>query len=63
MNKNYVPDLPLTPPEPEWVIAFSCAICNEPVYEGEDYYEIPELGKCCEDCIRDCKCYCAEREE
>lgn len=58
----YVPDLPLTPPEPELRIAFTCELCEEPIYEGEDYYNIPGFGKCCEDCINGARRYNAERE-
>lgn len=43
-------------------VAFTCAICGEAVYVGEDYYDLPELGKCHEDCVKDCKRYEAEDE-
>jgi hypothetical protein len=42
--------------------AFTCALCDEAIYVGEDYYDIPNLGKCCTSCINDCKCYEAEDE-
>ena len=32
-------------------IAFRCTICGGEIYEGEDYYDVPRLGKCCRDCI------------
>ena len=42
--------------------AFTCALCDNAVYVGDDYYEIPNLGKCCTSCIDDCKQYDAEDE-
>ena len=35
-------------------VAFHCDCCSEPIYIGEDYYEIDDI-KICEDCIRDYK--------
>ena len=57
----YVPDQPLDPPdEPELRKSFTCELCNNAIYEGEDYYDIPGIGVCCEDCIDTCKRYDAE---
>lgn len=42
--------------------AFTCALCDNAVYVGEDYYDIPGVGKCCESCIKDCHRYEAEDE-
>ena len=53
---------PIDPPEPSARVAFSCAICDEAIYVGEDYYDIPGVGKCCVGCIDDCKHYDAEDE-
>lgn len=44
-------------------IAFKCNICNDPVYVGDEYYDIPQVGKCCKDCIDDCHHYDAEDED
>lgn len=55
-----MPERPLEPPEIEIRAAFTCAICEGDIYEGEDYYKIPDLGECCENCIDECKRYDAE---
>ena len=34
--------------------AFTCALCDEAIYVGEEYYDIPGVGKCCTSCIADC---------
>lgn len=60
MNYYDIPDAPLEPPEDRRRKVFICPICEEPIYEGEDYYDIPELGPCCEECISDAKRYDAE---
>jgi hypothetical protein len=59
----YVPDAPLEPPITDLEEAFTCVICEGPIYVGEDYYDIPGVGKCCEECISDCHRSCAEKEE
>lgn len=43
-------------------IAFKCELCDDAIYVGENYYDIPGVGRCCKDCIDDCKCYEAEDE-
>lgn len=44
---------PLDPPEAEEAeAAIYCDECGEPIYEGEDYYEIREVVYC-ERCIED----------
>ena len=63
MSIYHVPDYNLDPPEDTRRRVYSCAICGNDIIEGEDYYDLPKLGKCCEDCVRDCKCYEAEIEE
>ena len=37
-------------------IAFRCTICGGEIYEGEDYYDVPRLGKCCRSCIDTAYC-------
>ena len=56
----YVPDYNLEPPEPDARVVFKCKICDEPIYEGNDYYQIPGMGPCCEECIDDARRYDAE---
>lgn len=60
---NYVPDYMLDPPEPEIRIAHDCVLCNNPIYEGDDYYDIPDLGVCCTNCIEDSRRYSAEIDD
>lgn len=55
-----VPDYRLDPPEDKRKRVYSCAICGEDILEGDDYYNIPGYGICCESCIDDCKQYDAE---
>lgn len=59
-NTFYVPEQPLEPPEPNLRKVFTCEICGDPIYEGEDYYDIPDFGQCHDNCIHDCKRYEAE---
>ena len=59
-NQYNVPERPLDPPEDNRGIVFRCEICEEPIREGDDYYDIPDLGPCCEKCISESKCYDAE---
>lgn len=59
---NSIPEPPLDPPEDTRRRVYSCAICGEDILEGDDYYDIPGFGKCCEGCIDDAKCYEAEFE-
>lgn len=58
-----VPDYRLDPPEDKRKRVYRCAICGDDILEGDDYYDIPKLGKCCEACIDDCKCLDAELPE
>lgn len=59
-NQFNIPERPLDPPEPVLRKAFTCQLCDESIYEGEDYYMIPGVGPCCETCIDDCRRYDAE---
>lgn len=65
MNLKFhvVPERPLNPPEDTRKRVYRCAICGDDIKEGDDYYDIPKLGPCCEPCIDDCKCYTAELPE
>jgi hypothetical protein len=56
----HVPDYKLEPPEDTRKEVYHCTICDEPIYEGDDYYNIPGLGPCCETCIDESKRYDAE---
>lgn len=55
-----LPDYNLDPPEDTRKRVYRCAICDEDILEGDDYYDIPKLGPCCEACIDDTRCYNAE---
>ena len=57
-----LPDYNLEPPEDKRRVACSCAICDEDIYEGDDYYDIPMLGKCCTICIDDARRFDIECE-
>lgn len=59
MNYN-IPERPLTPPEDTRKMVFRCAICEDPIREGDDYYQVPDLGPCCEECIEESRRYDAE---
>lgn len=49
---------PLDPPEPE--VALYCDCCGEPIYVGEDYYDLSDIycktgvDNVCSECITDC---------
>lgn len=60
MNYYDIPERRLDPPEDTRKEVYHCIICDEPIYEGDDYYDIPGLGPCCEPCIDDAHCYEAE---
>lgn len=55
-----IPERPLDPPEDRRARVYRCAICGEDILEGDDYYNIPGLGPCCEPCIDDAHRYEAE---
>lgn len=61
-NQYDIPERPLDPPEDTRKRVYRCAICEGDIREGDDYYDIPELGPCCETCIKDAKRYEAEPE-
>lgn len=54
------PEPSLEPPEPKLRVAYICEICEEPIYEGDEYYDIADFGKCCAECISDAHHYDAE---
>jgi len=41
----------LNPPEPR--VAHQCSWCDEPIYEGEDCYDMRPYGWCCKYCLED----------
>lgn len=59
-NQYNIPERPLDPPEDTRKVVFRCRICEEPILEGDDYYEISDIGPCCEECIDNAKRYEAE---
>ena len=54
---------PINPPEDTRKPVYTCAICENPIYEGDDFYDIPDYGCCCTECIDDCKRYDAEPDD
>lgn len=58
-----IPERNLNPPEDTRRVAYSCELCEEPIYEGDDYYDIDGIGRCCEECIEGSKRLCAEVDE
>lgn len=60
MSYYDIPERPLDPPEDTRKCVYRCAICEDPILEGDDYYEIPSLGPCCEKCIEDSRRHDAE---
>jgi hypothetical protein len=59
-NCTNLPEPYLDPPEDTRRVVYVCALCEEPVYEGDDYYKITGLGVCCTNCIDDAHHYDAE---
>lgn len=53
-------EMPVNPPEDRRKAVYSCAICGWGIFEGDDYYDLPKLGTCCETCISEAKKYGAE---
>ena len=62
MYYNDIPERPINPPEDTRAVVYKCEICGEEILEGDDYYDIPGYGICCEDCIKETKRYSAELE-
>lgn len=60
---NRMPEAPINPPEDTRKRVYRCAICREAILEGDEYYDIPGLGPCCETCIDDAHHYDAELDE
>lgn len=63
MSYYDIPERDLDPPEDRRRRVYSCAICEEAILEGDDYYDIPGLGPCCETCIEEARCLDAEMED
>jgi hypothetical protein len=47
----HTPCHPRCPNAPDPPIVFYCDICNDPIYEGDDYYDFGE-EKYCYDCVQ-----------
>lgn len=62
MSYYDIPERPLDPPEDDRAVVYRCRICEGKIREGDDYYDVPELGPCCEECIRESHRGCAELE-
>ena len=54
------PERDLNPPEDNRKPVYKCSICGEGIFAGDDYYDIHNVGLCCEGCISDAKRYDAE---
>lgn len=48
-----IPEPNLEPPEDRRKIFASCPICEEPIREGDEAWDIPNYGYCCARCISD----------
>lgn len=59
MSYYSTPEHRLEPPEDTRKRVYSCAICDDDILEGDDYYDLPELGICCEECVEYSKRLCA----
>lgn len=53
----HVPDYMLEPPDDEPEVAFDCEVCGDPIYVGDDYYDLTGFGKVCEHCIEEARKY------
>lgn len=60
MSYPFQPERPLDPPEDTRKQVHECNLCSWGIYEGDDYYDIPELGPCCATCIDEAKRFDAE---
>lgn len=60
MSYYDIPEYHLDPPEDTRKCVHRCRICDGEIREGDDYYDIPNLGPCCEECINESKRYEAE---
>lgn len=50
----------LNPPEDDRRRVYECQVCGYDILEGDDYYDIPGFGPCCEECIDNAKKHDAE---
>ena len=58
-----IEDYRLNPPEDTRKLVYKCKLCGWGIYEGDDYYYIPDVGEICETCIDEAKRYDAVYEE
>ena len=42
---------PLSPPEPK--VIYTCSWCDEPIYDGEECFDMKPYGWCCQQCMDD----------
>lgn len=49
------PEPSYEPPEDSRRVFADCIICEDPIREGDDAYDIPNYGYCCARCIRSAK--------
>lgn len=55
MKRMYssLPERGLEPPEDRRKVFAECPICEEPIREGDEAWDIPNYGYCCASCMRD----------
>lgn len=53
----YIPDLPISPPEPDERNVFChCDNCDEPIYSDDAYYRFGSIVRC-EECVENARHY------
>lgn len=50
---SWPPEPFLDPPEDPRDLIAECTICDDPIYEGEEHFDIPGFGYCCARCVED----------
>jgi hypothetical protein len=61
MSYYDIPERRLDPPdEDEPQVVYTCELCGHDILEGDDYYDLPDVGPCCEECIIKARRFCAE---
>lgn len=53
MPYNNFPERPLEPPEDKRPVFAICPICDDEIRAGDEAWDIPNYGYCCERCIKD----------
>lgn len=62
MSYYNIPERRLDPPDDTRKTAYTCKVCGRAIKEGDEYWDIPEFGQCCETCIDGAHHYDAEAE-